>query len=163
MFYVPLIILQDRRCTPAKYIWVVMSDNLEAFGTMAQGEQIFHAEIHTVRSHDYGKAAEYTPDNLKYLCTDYAKLCIIDNALAHIRNVLLTVEVCHYCAATEICDQLENQIHALKDNHYHNVEWRRQLAQWLSHAHTIKHIREEHKGNTRLVAVPVEIPSGSTT
>ena len=32
--YVPIIILQDGRRTPAKYVRVIMSDNPEAFGTM---------------------------------------------------------------------------------------------------------------------------------
>ena len=72
--YVPIIILQDGRCTPAKYVRVIMSDNPEVFGTMGRGEPIFRAEIHAARSHDYGKAAEYTPDDLKYLCADYAEL-----------------------------------------------------------------------------------------
>ena len=44
--YVPIIILQDGRRTPAKYVRAIMSDNLEVFGTMGRGEPIFRAEIH---------------------------------------------------------------------------------------------------------------------
>ena len=152
--YIPIIILQDRRCTPAKYVRVIMSDNPEVFGTMGRGEPIFRAEIHVARSHDHGRAAEYTPDNLKYLRADYAESRVVDDALAHIGDTSLTAEVRCYRAAVEICDQLENQIRALEDNHYHNAEQRRQSAQRLGQAHTIKRVREEHESNTRLVAVP---------
>ena len=87
-----------------------MSDNPEVFGMMGRGEPIFRAEIHTARSHDHGCAAEYTPDDLKYLRTDYAESHVVDDALSHIGDVSLTAEVRRYCAAVEICDQLENQI-----------------------------------------------------
>ena len=152
--YVPIIILQDGRRIPAKYVRVIMSDNPEVFGTMGRGEPIFHAEIHAARSHDYGKAAEYSPDDLKYLRADYAESRTVDDALSHIGDVSLTAEVRRYRAAVEICEQLENQIRALKDNHYHNAERRRQSAQRLGRAQAVKRIREEHVGNTRLVAVP---------
>ena len=152
--YVPIIILQDGRRTPAKYVRTIMSDNLEVFGTMGWGEPIFRAEIHAARSHDHGKAAEYTPDDLKYLRTDYAESRVVDDALSHIGDVSLTAEVRWYRAAAEICEQLENQIRALEDNHYHNAERRRQSAQRLGWVHAVKRIREEHESNTRLVAVP---------
>ena len=152
--YVPIIILQDGRRTPAKYVRVIMSDNPEAFGTMGRGEPIFRAEIHAARSHDYGKAAEYTPDDLKYLRADYAESRVVDDALSHIADVSLTAEVKRYRAAVEICEQLENQIRALEDNHYHNAERRRQSAQRLGRAQAVRRIREEHEGNTRMVAVP---------
>ena len=71
--YVPMIIIQDGRRIPAKYVRVIMSDNPEVFGTMAWGEPIFRAEIHAARSHDHGKAAEYSLDDLKYLRADYAE------------------------------------------------------------------------------------------
>ena len=58
--YVPMIILQDGRRTPAKYVRTIMSDNPEVFGMMARGEPIFRAEIHAARSHDHGRAAEYS-------------------------------------------------------------------------------------------------------
>ena len=152
--YTPIIILQDGRRTPAKYVRVIMSDNPEVFGTMGCGEPIFCAEIHAARSHDYGKAAEYTSDDLKYLRADYAESRVVDDALSHIRDVSLTAEIRCYRAAVEICEQLENQIRALEDNHYHNAEWRRQAARRLGRAQAIKRIREEHESNTRLVAVP---------
>ena len=152
--YVPIIILQGGRRTPAKYVRVIMSDNPEAFGTMGRGEPIFRAEIHAAQSHDYGKAAEYTRDDLKYLRADYAESRVVDDALSHIGDVTLTAEVRRYRAAVEICEQLENQIRALEDNHYHNAERRRQSAQRLGRAQAIKRIREEHESNTRMVAVP---------
>ena len=152
--YVPIIIIQDGRRVPAKYVRVIMSDNPEVFGTMGRGEPIFHAEIHAARSHDYGRAAEYTPDDLKYLRADYAESRVVDDALSHIGDVSLTAEVKRYRAAAEICEQLENQIRALEDNHYHNAERRRQSAQRLGRAQAIKRIREEHEANTRMVAVP---------
>ena len=152
--YVPIIILQDGRRTPAKYVRVIMSDNPEVFGTMGRGEPIFRAEIHAARSHDYGKAAEYTPADLRYLRADYAESRTVDDALSHIGDVSLTAEVRRYRAAAEICEQLENQIRALEDNHYHNAERRRQSAQRLGRAQAVKRIREEHVSNTRLVAVP---------
>ena len=152
--YVPIIILQDGRRTPAKYVRVIMSDNPEVFGTMGRGEPIFRAEIHAARSHDHGRAAEYTLDDLKYLRADYAESRIVDDALSHISDASLTAEVRRYRAAVEICEQLENQIRALEDNHYHNAERRRQSARRLGRAHAIKRIREEHESNTRLVAVP---------
>ena len=152
--YVPIIILQDGRRTPAKYVRTVMSDNPEAFGTMGRGEPIFRAEIHAARSHDYGKAAEYTRDELKYLRADYAESRVVDDALSHIGDVTLTAEVKRYRAAVEICEQIENQIRALEDNHYHNAERRRQSAQRLGRAQAIKRIQEEHGSNTRMVAVP---------
>ena len=120
--YVPIVIIQDGRRVPAKYVRTIMSDNPEVFGTMGRGEPIFRAEIHAARSHDYGKAAEYTPDDLKYLRADYAESRIVDDALSHIGDVSLTAEVKRYRAAVEICEQLENQIRALEDNHYHNAE-----------------------------------------
>ena len=152
--YVPIIILQDGRRIPAKYVCVIMSDNPEVFGTMGRGEPIFRAEIHAARSHDYGKAAEYTLDDLKYLRADYAESRVVDDALSHIGDVSLTAEVCRYRTTVEICEQLENQIRALEDNHYHNAERRRQSAQRLGRAQAVKRIREEHESNTRLVAVP---------
>ena len=152
--YVPMIILQDGRHAPAKYVRVIMSDNPEVFGTMARGEPIFHAEIHATRSHDHEKAAEYSLDDLRYLRADYAEARVVDDALSHIGDVSLSAEVRRYRAAVEICEQLENQIRALKDNHYHNAERRRQSARRLGRAHAIKRIREEHEGNTRMVAVP---------
>ena len=148
-----MIILQDGRRIPVKYMRVIMSDNPEAFGTMARGEPIFRAEIHAARSHDYGKAAEYTLDELKYLRADYAESRMVDDALSHIGDVSLTAEVRRYRAAVEICEQIENQIRALEDNHYHNLEQRRQSAQRLGRAQAIRRIREEHQGNTRMVAV----------
>ena len=138
--YVPMIILQDGHRTPAKYVRVIMSDNLEVFGTMARGEPIFHAEIHVARSHDHRKAAEYSTDNLKYLRADYAESQVVDDTLSHIGDVSLSAEVCRYRAAVEICDQLENQIWALKDNHYHNTERCRQSARRLGRAHAITRI-----------------------
>ena len=152
--YVPIIILQDGRRIPAKYVRVIMSDNPEVFGTMGRGEPIFRAEIHAARSHDYGKAAEYTLADLKYLRADYAESRTVDDALSHIGDVSLTAEVRRYRAAVEICEQLENQIRALEDNHYHNAERRRQSAQRLGRAQAVKRIQEEHVSNTRLVAVP---------
>ena len=152
--YVPIIVIQDGRRIPAKYVRVIMSDNPEAFGTMGRGEPIFRAEIHAARSHDYGKAAEYTPDDLKYLRADYAESRVVDDALSHIGDVSLTAEVKRYRAAVEICEQLENQIRALEDNHYHNAERRRQSARRLGRAQAVRRVREEHEGNTRLVAVP---------
>ena len=152
--YVPIIIIQDGRRIPAKYVRVIMSDNPEVFGTMGRGEPIFRAEIHAARSHDYGKAAEYTLDDLKYLRADYAESRVVDDALSHIGDVSLTAEVKRYRAAAEICEQLENQIRALEDNHYHNAERRRQSAQRLGRAQAVRRIREEHEGNTRMVAVP---------
>ena len=152
--YVPIIILQDGRRTPAKYVRVIMSDNLEVFGTMGRGEPIFRAEVHAAQSHDYGKAAEYTRDDLKYLRADYAESRVVDDTLSHIGDVSLSAEVRRYRAAVEICEQLENQIRALEDNHYHNTERRRQSAQRLGCAQAIKRIREEHERNTRMVAVP---------
>ena len=149
-----MIILQDGRHTPAKYMRVIMSDNLEVFGTMARGEPIFRAEIHAARSHNHGKAAEYSPDDLKYLHADYAEARVVDDALSHIGDISLSTKVRRYRAATEICEQLENQIRALEDNHYHNAEWRQQSARRLGRAHAIKRIQQEHEGNTRLVAVP---------
>ena len=151
--YVPIIILQDGRRTLAKYVRVIMSNNPEVFGTMGRGEPIFRAEIHAARSHDYGRAAEYTPDDLKYLRADYAESRVVDDALSHIGDVSLTAEVRRNRAAQEICDQLENQIQALEDNHYHNAERCRQSTQRLGRAHAVKRIREEHESNTRLVAV----------
>ena len=71
--YVPMTILQDGRRTPAKYVRIIMSNNPEVFGTMGQGEPIFHAKIHVAWSHDYEGAAEYSSDDLKYLRADYAK------------------------------------------------------------------------------------------
>ena len=129
--YVPMIILQDGRRTPAKYVRTIMSDNLEVFGTMARGEPIFRAKIHVAWSHDHGKAAEYSQDDLKYLCADYAESQIMDDALSHIGDVSLSTEVRRYRAAMEICEQLENQIRALEDNHYHNAERRRQSVRRL--------------------------------
>ena len=152
--YLPIIILQNGRRIPAKYVHVIMSDNPEVFGTMGRGEPIFRAEIHAARSHDYGRAAEYTPNDLKYLRADYAESRVVDNALSHIGDVSLTAEVRRYRAAVEICEQLENQIQALEDNHYHNAERRRQSAQRLGRAQAVKRIREEHEANTWLVAVP---------
>ena len=152
--YVPIIILQDGRRTPAKYVRTIMSDNPEVFGTMGRGEPIFRAEIHAARSHDYGKAAEYSHDDLKYLCADYAESRVVDDALSHIGDVTLTAEVRRYRAAVEICEQIENQIRALEDNHYHNAERRRQSAQRLGRAQAVKRIREEHESYTRMVAVP---------
>ena len=152
--YVPMIILQDGRRIPAKYVRVIMSDNPEVFGTMARGEPIFRAEIHAARSHDHGKAAEYSLDELKYLRADYAEARVVDDALSHIGDVSLSAEVRRYRAAVEICEQLENQIRALEDNHYHNAERRRQSARRLGRAHAIKRIQQEHEGNTRMVAVP---------
>ena len=152
--YVPIIILQDGRRIPAKYVRVIMSDNPEVFGTMGWGEPIFRAEIHAARSHDYGKAAEYTLDDLKYLRADYAESRAVDDALSHIGDASLTAEIRRYRATVEICEQLENQIRALEDNHYHNAERRRQSAQRLGRAQAIKRIREEHESNTRMVAVP---------
>ena len=108
--YVPIIILQDGRRTPAKYVRIIMSDNPEVFGTMGRGEPIFRAEIHAARCHDHGKAAEYTLDDLKYLRADYAESRVVDDALSHIADVSLTAEVKRYRAAVEICEQLENQI-----------------------------------------------------
>ena len=78
----------------------------------------------------------------------------MDDALSHIGDVSLTAEVRRYHAVVEICEQLENQIRALEDNHYHNAEQRRQSAQRLGRTQAVKRIREEHEGNTRLVAVP---------
>jgi hypothetical protein len=152
--YVPIIILQDGRRIPAKYVRTIMSDNPEVFGTMGRGEPIFRAEIHAARSHDYGKAAEYTRDDLKYLRADYAESRVVDDALSHIGDVTLTAEVKRYRAAVEICEQIENQIRMLEDNHYHNAERRRQSAQRLGRAQAIKRIQEEHGSNTRMVAVP---------
>ena len=152
--YVPIIILQDGRRTPAKYVRVIMSDNPEVFGTMGRGEPIFRAEIHAARCHDHGKAAEYTLDDLKYLRADYAESRVVDDALSHIADVSLTAEVKRYRASVEICEQLENQIRALEDNHYHNAERRRQSARRLGRAQAVRRIREEHEGNTRMVAVP---------
>ena len=151
--YVPIIILQDGRRILARYVRIIMSDNPEVFGTMGRGEPIFRAEIHAAQSHDYGRAAEYTPDDLKYLRADYAEAHVVDDTLSHIGDVSLTAKVKRYRAAVEICEQLENQIWALEDNHYHNTEWRRQSAQRLGRAHAVKRIREEHEANTRLVAV----------
>ena len=84
--YVPIIIIQDGRRIPAKYVRIIMSDNPEVFGTMGRGEPIFRAEIHAARSHDYGKAAEYTPDDLKYLRADYAESRVVDDEIgrAHV-------------------------------------------------------------------------------
>ena len=121
---------------------------------MGRGEPIFRAEIHAARCHDHGKAAEYTSDDLKYLRADYAESRVVHDALSHIADVSLTAEVKRYRAAVEICEQLENQIRALEDNHYHNAKRRRQSARRLGRAHAVKRIREEHEGNTRLVAVP---------
>ena len=149
-----MIILQDGCRTPTKYVRVIMSDNPEAFGTMARGEPIFRAEIHAMRSHDHGRAAEYSLDELKYLRADYAEARVVDDALSHIGDVSLSAEVRRYRAAVEICEQLENQIRALEDNHYHNAERRRQSACRLGRAHAIKRIQQEHEGNTRMVAVP---------
>ena len=149
-----MIILQDGRRIPAKYIRVIMSDNPEVFGTMAWGEPIFRAEIHAARSHDHGKAAEYSLDELKYLRADYAEARVVDDALSHVGDVSLSAEVRRYRAAVEICKQLETQIRSLKDNHYHNAEWRRQSARRLGRAHAIKRIQQEHEGNTRMVVVP---------
>ena len=87
------------------------------------------------------------------MCSDYAKSRVVDDALSHIRDVSLAAEVKRYRAAVEICEQLENQIRALEDNHYHNAERRRQSAQRLGRAQAVKRIQEEHEGNTRLVAV----------
>ena len=131
-----------------------MSDNPEVFGTMGRGEPVFRAEIHAARSHNYGKAAEYTRDDLKYLRADYAESWVVDDALSHIGDVMLMAEVKRYRAAVEICKQIENQIRALEDNHYHNAERRRQSAQRLGRAQAIKRIQEEHGSNTRMVAVP---------
>ena len=152
--YVPMIILQDGRRIPAKYVRVIMSDNPEVFGTMARGEPIFRAEIHAARSHDHGKAAEYSLDELKYLRADYAEARVVDDALSHLGDVSLSAEVRRYRAAVEICEQLENQIRVLEDNHYHNAERCRQSARRLGRAHAIKRIQQEHEGNTRMVAVP---------
>ena len=152
--YVPVIILQNGRRIPTKYVRVIMSDNPEVFGTMGRGEPIFRAEIHAAQSHDYGRVAEYTRDDLKYLRADYAESRVVDDALSHIGDVTLTAEVRRYRAAVEICEQLKNQIRALEDNHYHNAERRRQSAQRLGCAQAIKRIREEHERNTRMVAVP---------
>ena len=127
--YVPIIILQDGHRIPAKYVRTIMSNNPEVFGTMGRGEPIFRAEIHAAQSHDYGKAAEYTRDDLKYLRADYAESRVVDDALSHIGDVSLSAEVKRYRAAVEICEQLKNQIRALEDNHYHNAERRRQSAQ----------------------------------
>ena len=88
------------------------------------------------------------------MCADYAESRVVDDALSHIGDVSLAAEVRRYRSAVEICDQIENQIRALKDNHYHNAERRRQSAQRLRRAQAIKRIREEHQGNTRMVAVP---------
>ena len=71
--YVPIVILQNSRRTPAKYVRVIMSDNPEVFGTMGRGEPIFRAKVHAAQSHDYEGAAEYSSDDLKYLRADYAK------------------------------------------------------------------------------------------
>ena len=91
--YIPIITLQDGRRTPAKYVHVIMSDNPEVFGTMGRGEPIFCAEIHAAQSHDHGRAAEYTSDDLKYLRTDYAESRVVDDALSHIGDISLTAEV----------------------------------------------------------------------
>lgn len=70
-----------------------LTDNPEVFGTMGQGETIYRGEIHAKVAHDMGPPAEYTHDDLWYLCTDFWGKRQVDNALGCLGDISLVAEV----------------------------------------------------------------------
>jgi hypothetical protein len=119
--YVPFRIptTNGRGVTLAKYVMVRMGINPTVAGCMYKGGVVYQGDIHAAPSHDHGdRVPDYTHEQLRHFCSDYARRDEVDEALEHIGNKSLLAEVSHFRGTVDTMKRLQDEIREREDELY---------------------------------------------
>ena len=152
--FIPVHILANGRCTPAKYICVVMSGNPEVYACMGRGLPIYRAEAHAAPIHDMGRTPDYTRKELQYLRSDYRGRRQVDDAIARLGDASLAPEVHRFRECCKVLDELQASIKRLEDDLFTHSTRRRMSVRRLARAHALRRIQDEHETDVGLTTVP---------
>jgi hypothetical protein len=100
-----------RGVTPAKYVLVRMGINPTVAGCMYKGGVVYQGDVHTAPSHDHGnRVPDYTHEQLRHFCSDYARQDEVNEVLEHIGDKLLLAEVSCFHGTMDAMKRLQDEI-----------------------------------------------------
>jgi hypothetical protein len=153
--YVPFTILDATgRPVPARYIKVHMTNNPYVEVHMSMDGPVHRGEIHAAAIHDrVGRTPDIGPDELRLLDRSYQDWIMVDEAIAHVGDRSLTVEVLRWRGLQKQMKAAQESIRQVEDRLFAMAVDQRACHMCLEEAWAVHRIEEEMRRDRRVTAL----------
>ena len=150
--YVPFhIVNRDRVTVPAKYDKVKMTNDPYAYGMLNSTGEVYKGLVHAAPVLDITHVPRLGANDLVSLRFDYADMSCIDNALAHVGDRSLCVEVHRFRQIKRRFAELEEQMKTLESEMWALQTRQRQCVGRLEKADILRRIDHERGQDIHVV------------
>jgi hypothetical protein len=113
---------------------------------MYKGGVVYQGDVHAAPSHDHGdRVPDYTHEQLRHFCSDYARRDEVDEVLEHIGNKSLLAEVLHFRGTMDAMKRLQDEIKEREDELYCCGNNNHKCVRCLKQAHALGRVFEEEE------------------
>ena len=139
--YAPCIVTDNRgRGVPARYTRVIMGPDPHVIGIIPGDSSQYGGPLYAIPDHDQGEQPRYAPDDFwqfKFGADDFDQF---ESALEHIGDLSLIAEVTHYCEASRLIFQYQEEIRKIEERLWqagHVTFWTHHFSPFLSFHHLL--------------------------
>jgi hypothetical protein len=131
-----------------------MTDNPYVKAQMTMDGPVHWGEIHAAAAHDWaGQTPEIGPDKLRLLDRSYQDWVMVDEAIAHVGDQLLTAEVMRWHGLQKRMKAVQESIRQVEDRLFAMAVDQQACCTRLEEAWAVYRIKEEMRRDRRVTAL----------